>query len=175
MTMNTDALVIDASAAISLVREEEAGSAVRGIIGQDAVRPLLVPEIFWVEVANILVRRHGMPMDAVLEGLAELDGLGLHTVLANRPGLLNSVALMLEHGLSAYDATYLALAEAVDAELLTLDRKLAAAAGARAVQLDRGEVREARAPYRLKPWITWDEAANYFKAVREVTLEEARR
>lgn len=173
--MSTDTLVIDASAAISVVRGEEAGGVVRGVIGRRPPRRLLVPEIFWVEVTNILVRRYGQPMEAVLSAVAELDGLRLRTIHSNRGGLLSSVALMVEHGLSAYDATYLALAESLDAELLTLDRKLAAAAGDRAVQLDPGEVREPRAPYRLEPWITWDEAADYLKAVRQVTLEEARR
>lgn len=173
--MSTDAVVLDASAAISLVRDEEAGGAVRREIGRVAIRPLLVPEIFWIEVANVLVRRHGQPMDTVLQAVAELDNLGLRTVQSSRGSLLASMALMFEHDLSAYDATYLALAEAVDAHLLTLDRTLAAAAADRAVKLDTGEVREPRAPYRLEPWITWSDAAQYLTAVREVTLQEAGR
>ena len=35
----------------------------------------------------------------------------------------------LRHNLTAYDAVYVALAEALDAPLLTRDRRLAAAAG----------------------------------------------
>jgi len=175
MTMSTDALVIEASAAISVVRAEDAAGAVHREINRAALRPLLVPEIFWVEVLNILVRRYGLPMDTVLEGLAKLDDLGLRTVQSSRGSLLTSAALMVEHGLSAYDATYLALAENVDADLLTLDRTLAAAAADRAVKLDTGEVRESRAAYRLEPWITWNEAAQYLAAVREATLQEARR
>lgn len=82
---------------------------------------------------------------------------------------------MLDHGLSAYDATYLALAETLDAKLLTLDRRLVSAAGSRAVDVGPGEMRETRATYRLEPWIQWPGAADYFEAVRRVTLEEARR
>lgn len=174
MTMEADTLVIDASAAISLVRGEESGDAIRIVIGRRASRPLLVPEVFWIEVTNILVRRYGHPMHAVLDAVAELDDLGLRTVQSSRGGLLSSVAVMIEYGLSAYDATYLALAESTNADLLTLDRRVAAAAGDRAVRLDGGEVREPRAPYRLEPWITWDEATEYLAAVREVTLKEAR-
>lgn len=44
----------------------------------------------------------------------------------------------LRHRLSGYEATYLALAEALDAPLLTFDAGLAAAAGARALLLSRG-------------------------------------
>jgi predicted nucleic acid-binding protein len=39
-----------------------------------------------------------------------------------------SLALALEHGLSAYDASYLALAQSLDVPLVTADRQLAAAA-----------------------------------------------
>lgn len=169
-----DALVIDASAAISAVRGEESAAAVRDAIADADPRRLLVPEIFWVEVTNTLVRRHRQPMDRVLDAVAELDGLGLRTVHASRGGLLNSVALMIERGLSGYDATYLALAELVDANLLTLDRRLAAAAGARAVNVGTGEVRESPAPYQLEPWITWDNAASYLRAARRATTEETR-
>jgi len=135
---------------------------------------IVVPELFWIEISNALVRRHRQPFDVFLEAFATLDGLGLITVRTDRTGVLAATAAMLEHELSGHDATYLALAES-DAEFLTLDRRLAEAAGERAVPLDRGEVREAHAPYRLKPWITWSEAASYFNAVRGVTLEESRR
>jgi predicted nucleic acid-binding protein len=174
MTMGADVLVVDASAAISMVRGEEAESAVRRVMDRAGPGHLFVPEILWVEVTNVLVRRYGQPYDTVLEAVAELDGLGLRTVQSSRGGLLSSVALMVEHGLSAYDAIYLALAESLDAQLLTLDERLAAAAGNRAVSLDPGEVHEPRTPYKLEPWITWGDAAQYLEAVRRVTLDEAR-
>lgn len=174
MTNAIDAVVIDASAAISVLRGEEDAAAVRRVIGRAPPR-LIVPEFFWVEVMNILVRRHDYSMDSALQGIAELDDLGLVTVQSSRGVLLGCLALMVEHELSAYDATYLALAQSVNAELLTLDRQLAVAAGDRAVKLGPNEVREARPPYRLQPWITWDGAAQYLEAVRRATLEEARR
>lgn len=163
----SDALVIDASAALSLLRAEPSHRLVARAIGRAGSRPLLAPEIFWVEVVNALVRRHGLATDAVLGAVAELDGLGLRTIQLGRGGLLDSAALMNEHRLSAYDASYLALAHAVNADLLTLDRQLAAAAGDRAVPLDPNEVQGPRAPYRLEPWITWDEASAYLAAARE--------
>jgi len=174
MTMAIDTLVIDASAAISVVRAEEARNAVLQVIDSPATRRLVVPEVFWVEVTNTLVRRYGQPMDGVLDAIALLDGLGLRTVHASRAGLLSTAAVMIEHGLSAYDATYLALAESLGASLLTLDRHLVSAAGSRAVNLDPDDLREPRAAYRLEPWIDWDDAAKYLKAVRRVTLDEAR-
>lgn len=135
----------------------------------------MVPELFWVEIANTLGRRHGQPLDVILEAVATLDRMGPATVHTDRAGVLSLTATMLDHGLSAYDVTYLALAENLDAKLLTLDRRPAAAAGSRAVDLGLGEMRETRAEYRLEPWIQWPGAADYFEAVRRVTLEEARR
>lgn len=167
--MGADPIVIDASAALSLVRGEPSRATVARAIGRAGSRPLVVPEVFWVEVVNALVRRHGLAMDAVLGAIAELDGLGLRTVQLGRGGLLDSVALMIEHRLTAYDASYLALSHAVNADLLTLDRQLAEAAGDRAVRLDPNEVREPRGQYRLEPWITWDGAPAYLAAVREAT------
>jgi hypothetical protein len=63
---------------------------------------------------------------------------------------------MIRHGLGAYDAAYLALAEAVDGRLLTLDQRLAEAAGERAVPLEGAgptRIAERRAPYRAGPGI----------------------
>lgn len=171
-----EALVIDASAAIAVVLGEDQSDAVDRAIRHRSSRGvrLLVPELFWIEVGNTLVRRYQQPFDVVLEAIATLDRLGLITVQTDRAGVLAAVAASVEHVLSAYDATYLALAETLDAELLTLDKRLAAAAHPRAVDLDAGGLRESPGVYRLEPWITWSRAAEYFEAVRRTTLDEAR-
>ena len=54
---------------------------------------------------------------------------------------------MARHGLSAYDAAYLALADIEDAVLLTLDTRLAVAAGERGVIPNGSRTNEAREPY----------------------------
>lgn len=173
----SDVLVLDASAAIAILLNDEGAEAVDRVIRRGRLRgvQLVVPELFWIETANTLGRRHGQPLDVILEAVATLDRMALVTVHTDRAGVLVMTAAMLSHGLSAYDATYLALAETLDAKLLTLDRRLASAAGSRAVDIGPGEMRETRAEYRLEPWIQWPGAADYFEAVRRVTLEEARR
>lgn len=165
-------LVLDASAAIAIVRDENDGSWMRRLL-HERIRSsgrVIVPNTFWHEVVNVLARRYRYGADDILEALATLDAVGVTTVEIGRPGLLLVIDSAVNHGLSAYDAVYLALAESTDAELLTLDRALASAAGDRDVPLPNDGIREQAQPYRLEPWITWDEAPAYLAAVREVTL-----
>ncbi len=171
------ALVIDSSAALAVVLNEDDSASIDREIRLWTSRraQILVPELFWIEVANTLIRRYRQPFDVVLETVATIDRIGVTTVRSDRAAVLAAIASTLEHGLTAYDATYLALAESLEANLLTLDRELAAAAGDRAVKLEVGDVKETRVSYRLEPWISWDEAASYLKAVRQATLEEAGR
>jgi hypothetical protein len=65
------------------------------------------------------------------------------------------------------------LAESSDADLLTLDQQLAAAAGPRAVNGADGSIREVPAPYRLEPWLTWEELPEYLAAARRAAVSRA--
>jgi predicted nucleic acid-binding protein len=133
-----DVIVVDASVAIALIRREPAAaqmrSLVRGFAG--AAGRFLVPDVFWVEVANALVRRYAATSEEIVEALREIDELSVASACLDRSLLLVAIDLQGRHRLSAYDALYLALAEVQDARLLTLDPRLADAAGERAVRLD---------------------------------------
>ncbi len=151
-----DPLVLDASSAIAIARAEPAAGAVERVIRDQRAADgrIVVPGHFWLELSNVLVRRYRMDPGPVAETIRELDVVGLETVEVDRPLLLLTVDRMVVHGLTAYDAAYLALAEAVDGRLLTLDERLAEAAGECAVPLDgAGPARlaERRAPYRPGP------------------------
>ena len=104
-------LVIDTSAALGiLLREpgsEEAQERLTGALGGE----LLVPGHFWLEVTNVLVRRYGCEPDDVVAAMRELDEMQPVTIVLDRPAILHGLELMARHGLTAYDAAYLALAE----------------------------------------------------------------
>ena len=89
-----------------------------------------VPELVFAEVANALVthaRVRGAAPDAVVARVKSLSLLPLRVErLVHLAPAATRVALA--HGISAYDACYLALAAARDATLVTADRRLAAAA-----------------------------------------------
>jgi predicted nucleic acid-binding protein len=140
-------LVVDASAMLSLLLREPASEATRAVVIEAVADGLLVPGHFWLEIVNVLVRRYGLSTDQVVAALRELDDIGLETVALDRPQLLLGLDCMARHALTTYDAAYLALAESEDASLLTLDARLARAAGPRSALPPARGVHEALAPY----------------------------
>ncbi len=142
-----DGLVLDSSAALAILLGEPERTSVRERLATVAGQPLLVLDLFWLEVVNVLVRRHRWDADAVVEAVRELDELVIETVALERPLLLAALDLATARGVTVYDAAHLALAEAADVGLLTLDAGLARAAGERAAIRSQRGTREADSPY----------------------------
>jgi predicted nucleic acid-binding protein len=127
--------VLDASAALAWVFErsnpDEAARALAHL-EKLAVEEAIVPELWHLEVANALVvaQRREVISTARAHGfLARLGALPIQThsaTFADRRERLFDLGR--EHGLSAYDATYLDLALQTGAALATFDRRLADAA-----------------------------------------------
>ncbi len=159
-------IVLDSSAALAVVLGERGAGRVREVVERAATGQLLVLELFWLEVVNVLVRRHGWDPDAVVGAVRELDELGPETVAQDRPLLLAALDLASTHGISAYDAAHLALAEAAEADLLTLDERLARAAGARAVIRPEPGTGEALAADGQTPSPDWGRHGRYLAELR---------
>lgn len=117
-------LVVDSSAVAALLFGEPEGEAVsRRLTGRPLVAPLLLP----FEVANaclVKARRHPESRDALFAAHGLLGSLGIRLYPVAGEALVD---LAQRTGLTAYDAAYLLLAHLLDADLVTLDRKLAAA------------------------------------------------
>jgi predicted nucleic acid-binding protein len=162
-------LVLDASAAIPLVREDRLSMEASQRLHEAKAegRQLLVPTLLWLEVMNVLARRYRLGPDAVLEAMVELEAAGIDTIELDRPMLLLALDTVARFGLTAYDAAYMALADAADADLLTADAMLAAAAGDRAQLLgDKPGFREVREAYSADSWSSWPGAASYLRELR---------
>ena len=163
---------MDASSALAMVRNEPDGDAVERLVS-GLGPPLLVPWIFWLEVVNALTRRRGWRSDRVLQAVYFLEQLGVQEIAPDRVALLSVIDLVDRHGLSAYDASYLALAISVDGDLLTLDRRLADAAGARAIHVGSDKrMSEAPARYATATWPKWPGAVAYLQQLRAEVLAE---
>ena len=120
-------IVVDASALIDSLLRTPAAEAVDEDLFDDR-QTLHAPHLIDVEVAQV-VRRYA--------ALGEIDEARGHEALVDLDdfplrryphGFLLPRIWALRHNLTAYDAAYVALAEALDAPLLTRDRRLAAAA-----------------------------------------------
>ena len=124
-------IVVDASALHEVLLRTPAAQAVEGRLF-DPEETLHAPHLLDVEVAQVIRRyaaRGEIDNDRGRAVLADLADLPLnrypHDFLLPR-------VWDLRKNLTAYDAVYVALAEALDAPLLARDRHLAAAAGHRA-------------------------------------------
>ena len=121
-------IVLDASAVIEWLLKTDAGSRIdRRIFARS--EPLHAPHLLDVEVAQVLrryVRDKKLTERRGGEALTDFSDMPVnrypHDFLLPRVWELRST-------LSAYDAVYVALAEALDATLLTCDRKIASASG----------------------------------------------
>jgi len=120
--------VLDASALVELVLHTSAGRTIATRIADPAVG-LHVPHLADVEVAQALRRyaRDG-ELDATAAAVALDDLRALDLQRHSHEPLLDRVWDLREN-LSAYDAVYVALAEALDSVLLTCDGRLARAPG----------------------------------------------
>ena len=164
-------VVIDASIGVALARDEPASREAAARLSElrSEGRRLLVPSVFWLEVMNVLGRRYRADAPKLLEALVELEAVGLETVELDRPMLLLALDAVVRHGLTAYDAAYLAVADAADARLLTGDTDLATAAGRRALPMTRRRrTREVGRQYRPADadWAAWPGAAAYLRELR---------
>lgn len=121
-------IVLDASAVLELLLRTPAGDRVARRIARPA-ETLHAPHLLDLEVAQVLRRYDaGGAIDPVraAEAFADLADLDLARY-GHEPFLARIWAL--RRNVTAYDAAYLALAEALDAPLLTRDRRLADASG----------------------------------------------
>ena len=169
-------VVLDSSVALALVLYEQRTADVRHGIDRWTAegRPLLAPSIFWVEVVNVMARKRGYAGKDVLRALHELDKLAITIVETDRTHLLAALDLVERFRLTAYDASYLALAQIYGAELATLDGQLGAAAGTRAIALDRRH-RLSEAPAVYEHDVTWPDykGASAYLAKLRVEAREA--
>jgi predicted nucleic acid-binding protein len=119
--------VIDASSLIAIMFDEpEAERIAPKLDGATLVAPALLG----FEIANACLtklRRHPELRADILEAFALQGGLTINTTGVDHAGVL---ALAEQFRLTGYDASYLWLAQRLNAELVTLDRPLGRAAAA---------------------------------------------
>ncbi|MFB2895032.1 type II toxin-antitoxin system VapC family toxin [Aerosakkonemataceae cyanobacterium BLCC-F50] len=87
---------------------------------------IYIPDLFYIEVTNIFWKyvRAGMYTAVEVQAdLATLKSLSLR-VVSTAELMEEAVNIAIAYGISAYDASYVALSHRVSAPLLTLDQRL---------------------------------------------------
>ena len=127
--MEHTTFVIDASVGIKLLLPEPLSDRAESLFGLLGKRPAVrffVPDMFYVECANVLwkrITRYGYKLSAAIADLRNLRALALRIVATSD---LTETALKLSalHGITVYDACYVALSDLADAPLITADERL---------------------------------------------------
>jgi predicted nucleic acid-binding protein len=125
-------IVIDASAAIELILRTELGERVE-LRALDPDERLCAPHLLDLEVAQVLRRLAQLKEITATRALEALDDYAGLLVERFSPRELLRRAWQLRDSMTAYDGSYVALAEALDAPLLTCDARLARSHGHRAM------------------------------------------
>lgn len=117
--------VLDASVAVKCFLDEEGSPAARRAVAERA--GWIAPDLIFLEVASVALKsiRRGL-LDRT-QGARMVAGVGVLLIDAVPASELCDAAFRLaaDHGFSAYDAAYLALAKQQGSQLLTADIKLA--------------------------------------------------
>lgn len=121
-------IVVDASAVIEILLQSSLGRRVKAAIGAPD-ESIHVPELIDLEILNVFRRFLLLRQVDVHRATEAIEDFG--DMPLNRHGhtLLRSRAWELRAGLTACDAAYVALAEALDAPCVTCDRRMAASTG----------------------------------------------
>ena len=120
--------VVDASVAVKLYLAEPLATEAATLFGllTDPVNVFHVPDLFYVECANIFwkyVQRRLATATQATGSLTSLKALPLqHTPTVDLVD--EALTLAVAHGITAYDACYVALAQRRSLPLLTADQKL---------------------------------------------------
>lgn len=122
--------VLDASVGIKLFIEEEFSDKVERLftkLADDPQARIHIPDLFYIECANILLkytRRFDRPLDDSLADLKDLNELSLITT-STAELIEDALKLANQKNLTAYDACYAVLAQKLDLPLITADAPLA--------------------------------------------------
>jgi predicted nucleic acid-binding protein len=122
-------LVLDASVVIKGFLNESLSDRATALLagGEEPDRLALdAPDLLYVECANILwkhVRRGVLDRALAAEHASSVAALRLRSTPAQEL-TPTALALAIEHDISAYDASYVALAQSLACELVTADERL---------------------------------------------------
>lgn len=126
--MTSQIIVLDSSVVVKWIRQEEDLSA-DALQWQTAVLTgavqVAAPSLLAFEVANALNYKDDFTASDVQQAMENIYALGFDWYEPNLPLILRAIELARVHKITLYDATFVALAEALGADFITADEKAA--------------------------------------------------
>lgn len=117
-------IVLDASIAAKVLFTEDGSEQARQLVGSGMI--LIAPDLIFLEIASVAIKRLKRGETSRQQGADAVGTLPdlLDEVIASSQLADRAFALAADHGFSAYDAAYLALAEQRGLRLATADIRL---------------------------------------------------
>lgn len=132
-------VAVDASVALSWILPGEASKLTLALRDRGAAEPnpvLLVPSIFWYEIANALwvaARRHRLDRTLAHAAVGALLDYGFETWM---PDITECIDVAFKCGVAVYDASYLQLSKETNSTLWTIDKSMSKAAMALGIPVE---------------------------------------
>jgi predicted nucleic acid-binding protein len=121
--MARQSLVLDASVGVKWFSATGEGSLAQALSIRDSHITghilIIVPELFYYEVANAIVYKQSIPLASIQAAATSMFDLGMEAVPLDAGLLETSVKLSRELSITIYDSCYLALAQKVACPLVT--------------------------------------------------------
>ena len=118
--------VVDASIVLRWLLKEPTGPSARALADHVAGMDVLAaPELIHYEIANTLATKTDLGDAALLEAYSYFLDLDIETYSLGPEELRSAIKLARGFGITAYEASYLALAVALGARVLTGDARFA--------------------------------------------------
>lgn len=117
--------VVDASVALKWFLKEENSDKAEKLLKLHIESEILIviPELFFYEVINGL-RYKKTTLENLRKSITELFDLQLHYESVSEKIMIRTTEISSEYDLTIYDATYISLAEKMNAKLITADEKI---------------------------------------------------
>jgi len=122
--------VVDASVGIKLFLSEKESEQADRLFDRLAHQPAIqfyVPDLFYIECTNILwkyVRSYNYPPENARQDVTDLQALRIQ-IVSTADLIQPALELALAYDITAYDASYAALAQQLELPLITADMTLA--------------------------------------------------
>ena len=121
-------LVVDASAVVELLMASPIGSAIEDYVFSSG-EPLAAPDLIDVEVLHVIRRFHRTGILTLQRSEQALEDFGDLAIRRYGHELLRPGMWRLRNSVTAYDAAYIALAELLEAPIVTCDGRMARSTG----------------------------------------------